>query len=158
MTPKTRSRLVGSTLALAVATVGSFEGLRLYAYRDVVGIPTVCFGETRGVRMGDRYTLDECKAMLGDALVEFEAGMRSCLNAPDAIPAKSYVAMLSLAYNIGIKGFCGSSVRRLVNAGDLPGACNAFALWTKAGGRVIAGLVKRRQQERALCLEGARGA
>ena len=158
MTPKTRSRLVGGTLALAVTTVAGFEGVRLATYRDVVGVPTVCFGETRGVKMGDRYTLDECKAMLGDALIEFEADMRACLNEPDKIPAKSYVAFLSLAYNIGAKSFCRSTVARRANSGNLPGACDAILAFNKAGGRVVAGLVKRRQEERKLCLEGVREA
>ncbi|PSJ60991.1 lysozyme [Mesorhizobium soli] len=141
-------------MAAAVALVGSWEGLRTVAYRDVVGIPTVCFGETRGVKMGDRYTVDECKAMLGDALVEFETGMRRCLKAPDAIPAKSYVAFLSLSYNIGTTAFCGSTVVRRANAGDIRGACDAISAWNRAGGRVVQGLVNRRAEERRICLEG----
>lgn len=154
---RTGSRLVkGSVvLALLVGTVGAWEGLRTTAYRDVVGIPTVCFGETRGVKMGDTYTVDECKAMLGDALVEFETGMRACLKAPDTIPDKPYVAMTSVTYNIGIRGFCGSTMARKLNAGDIKGACNALLAWNKAGGRVIAGLTNRRQEERRICLEGA---
>lgn len=139
---------------IAVATVGGYEGLRTKAYRDVVGIPTVCFGETRGVKMGDRYTVDECKAMLGDALVEFETGMRRCLKAPDQIPDKTYVAFLSLSYNIGQGAFCRSTVARRANAGNLKGACDAMLAWNKAGGRVIQGLVNRRKGERLLCLEG----
>lgn len=146
----------GAIAAMAVALIGGYEGLRTVAYKDVVGIPTVCFGETRGVKMGDRYTVDECKAMLGDALVEFETGMRKCLVAPDAIPAKSYVAMLSLTYNIGQRAFCHSTVARRANAGDVIGACNAFVMWNKAGGRVIKGLTRRRAEEKAICLDGAK--
>jgi lysozyme len=147
---------VGLTVAgsLAVGLVGAWEGLRTTAYRDVVGIPTVCFGETRGVQMGDKYTVDECKAMLGDALAEFETGMRRCLTNPDKIPDKPYVAFLSLSYNIGTGAFCKSTVARRANAGDLRGACDAILAWNKAGGRVIKGLVNRRQDERKMCLEG----
>jgi lysozyme len=140
--------------SLAIGLIGGFEGLRTRAYRDVIGVPTVCFGETRGVHLGDVYTVEQCKTMLGDALVEFESGLRTCLGRPDSIPDKSYVAMLSLAYNIGIGAFCKSSVTRLVNAGDLRGACNAFPLFNKAGGRVVQGLVNRRAEERVLCLQG----
>ncbi len=147
---------VGLTVAgsLAVGLVGAWEGLRTKAYRDVVGIPTVCFGETRGVKMGDKYTVDECKAMLGDALAEFETNMRRCLNNPDKIPDKPYVAFLSLSYNIGTGAFCRSTVARKANAGDLKGACDAILMWNRAGGRVIQGLVNRRQDERKMCLEG----
>lgn len=152
-----RLKKSGVVMAAAVALVGAWEGLRTVAYRDVVGIPTVCFGETRGVKMGDSYTVDECKAMLGDALVEFEQGMRKCLSAPERIPEKSYVAFLSLSYNIGTRGFCGSSVARRANAGDIRGACNAILLWNKAGGRVVQGLVNRRKDEQRICLQGLTG-
>lgn len=156
MKPTTKSRLKksGALTAAAVALVGAWEGLRTVAYRDVVGIPTVCFGETRGVEMGNRYTVEECKAMLGDALIEFETGMRACLTNPDSIPAKPYVAFLSLSYNIGTRAFCGSTVARRANAGDIKGACNAIPAWNRAGGRVVKGLVNRRAEEQRICLEG----
>lgn len=153
-----RLRKIGGRLtiagSLAIGLIGGFEGLRTRAYLDVVGVPTVCFGETRGVKLGDSYTVDQCKAMLGDALVEFEAGMRACLTAPDRIPDKSYVAFLSLAYNIGNGAFCRSSVARHANAGNLREACNRMLAFNKAGGKVIQGLVKRREAERKLCLQG----
>ncbi|WP_259668420.1 lysozyme [Rhizobium lentis] len=140
--------------ALAVGFVGGKEGLSTKAYRDVVGVPTICFGETRGVKMGDTATVEECKAMLGDALVEFEGNMRACLTNPDAIPDKPYVSFLSVSYNIGSRAFCGSTIARRANAGDLVGACNAILAWNKAGGRVIRGLVARRKEEQRMCLEG----
>lgn len=145
-------------MAAAVALVGAWEGMRLVAYPDrlAYGIPTVCFGETRGVKLGDRYTAEECKVMLGDALAEFETGMRRCLTNPDAIPDKPYVAFLSLSYNIGTGAFCRSTLVRKVNAGDLRGACDAILSWTRAGGKVVKGLVNRRKEERKICLEGLR--
>lgn len=147
---------VGLTVAgsLAVGLVGGFEGMRTHAYRDVVGVPTVCFGETRGVKMGDTYTVEECKAMLGDALADFETNMRKCLVNPDAIPDKPYVAFLSLSYNIGVGAFCHSTLVKKANAGDIRGACNEFPKWNKAGGRAIKGLTVRRTEERQLCLSG----
>lgn len=93
-----RLKKSAAVMAAAIALVGVWEGLRLVTYRDPIGIPTVCFGETRGVKMGDRYTLEECQAMLGDALVEFETGMRRCLKSPDDLPDKSYTAFLSFSY------------------------------------------------------------
>lgn len=141
--------------ALAVGFVGGKEGVSTKAYRDIVGVPTICFGETRGVKMGDAATMDECRAMLGDALVEFEGNMRACLTTPDKIPDMRYVAFLSLSYNIGSRAFCGSTVARKANAGDIRGACDAMLSWNKAGGRVIKGLTLRRQEERRMCLEGA---
>jgi len=155
-TGSSRLKKSAAVMAVAVAMVGGYEGLKLVAYRDIVGVPTVCFGETRGVQMGDRYTLEECQVMLGSALVEFETGMRKCLTSPDAIPDKPYVTFLSLSYNIGTGAFCKSTVARKANAGDIVGACNAIPMWNKAGGRVVQGLVNRRAEEQRICLEGAK--
>ncbi len=149
-----KTRLVGGIGAAAIALVGAWEGLRLTAYRDVVGVPTVCYGETLGVKLGDKHTKAECDAMLLASLQRHEAGMRKCLKRPDAIPAKSYVAFVSLTYNIGVGGFCRSTARKRLDAGDVRGACNVAKWFNKAGGRTIGGLVNRRAAEHSLCLEG----
>ncbi|MEE4012036.1 lysozyme [Roseibium sp. FZY0029] len=149
-----KTRLVGGIGAAAIALVGAWEGLRLTAYRDVVGVPTVCYGETLGVKLGDKHTQAECDAMLLASLQRHEAGMRKCLKRPDAIPAKSYVAFVSLTYNIGVGGFCRSTARNRLDAGDVRGACNAAKWFNKAGDRTIRGLVNRRAAEHSLCLEG----
>jgi lysozyme len=142
--------------AVLIAAVGAFEGLRTVAYRDPIGIPTICFGETRGVKMGDRATVAECKKMLGTRLIEFEMGIRKCLRNPDAIPDGAYAASISLAYNIGIGGFCKSSIRRALDAGNIRGACDNFRRFVYAAGIKLPGLVKRREAERKMCLEGVK--
>jgi lysozyme len=151
-----RLKQAAAVMAIAVATVAVWEGVRTRAYKDVVGVPTVCYGETRGVKLGDRYTLEECKVMLGEGLVEFEAMIRPCLRNPDSIPDKTYASFISLAYNIGARGFCRSTVVKRWNAGNHYGACDAMLMWNKAGGRVIKGLVNRRNDERRLCREGVK--
>jgi lysozyme len=158
---KTRTRLVGAlgavTVAgsLAVQTVGGFEGLKLYAYRDVVGVWTACYGETAGIKPGMKFSKETCDNLLVDSLVKHEQGMRACLTAPDVLPVKVYVADLSLAYNIGVGAFCKSSIVAYQNAGRVRASCDRFLLYNRAGGKVVAGLTKRRQKERALCLQGA---
>lgn len=142
--------------ALAVTVVGAYEGLRLNSYRDVIGVWTICYGETRGVGSGMRFTKAQCDQKLVDGLEDFERGMRACLTAPDAIPDKPYVAFLSLSYNIGTGAFCRSTVARRANAGDLRGACDALLAFNRAGGTVVRGLDNRRKAERKLCLEGIR--
>jgi lysozyme len=156
--PKSRLGRSSALLAACVALIGAWEGVKTTAYRDIVGIPTVCFGETRGVKMGDKYTMAECKEMLGDAVIEFEMGMRKCLKAPDSLPPKVYTAFLSTSYNIGVGAFCGSSMARKANSGDLKGACDSILLWNKAGGRVVKGLVNRRKEENQICLSGLKAA
>lgn len=149
-----RLKKSAAAMAAAVAIVGAWEGVKLVAYRDVVGIPTVCFGETRGVKMGDRYTMDECKVMLGDALIDFEEGMRRCMKEPDKVPDGAYVAILSWAYNVGTGAACRSTLVRKLNEGDIKGACDQLLNWNRAGGRVVKGLTNRRAAERKLCLGG----
>jgi len=157
---KTRTRLTGAagvvTAAglLALAVVGNYEGLRLYAYKDVIGTWTYCYGETKGAKPGMKFTKEECDILFIGSLTRHEAGMRKCLRNPDALPDKTYISFLSLTYNAGVGNFCKSSMARLANAGNLRGACDALLRWNKAGGRVISGLVKRRNTERKLCLEG----
>lgn len=150
----TRTRLAGAAAAGAIAFVGAWEGLRMTAYRDIVGVPTVCYGETRGVHLGDRHSKADCDAMLLASLRRHEAGMRKCLKAPDRIPEKSYIAFVSLTYNIGVGAFCRSTAARRLNAGDVRGACEAATWFNKAGGRKVRGLVNRRAAEKDLCLEG----
>lgn len=151
-------KIVGALAALAVAFVTGVEGTRLVAYPDPAthGAPwTACMGETHGIEKGDTFTLAECKAMLNAAITtRYGPGINRCLTHSETIPDKTYVAFLSLAYNIGIGGFCNSSVARLANAGDLRAACNRLPSFNRAAGRVNKGLVNRRAKELKLCLEG----
>jgi lysozyme len=157
MKSRIRNALVGVTAlgAVAVGYVGGKEGLRLYTYPDIIGVWTGCYGETKGMHKGMKFTKGQCDSMLVDSLVEHEAGMRKCLKNPDAIPDESYLAFLSGTYNIGVGVFCRSSMARLANAGDLRGACNALMLYVNAGAKKdVRGLVLRRTDEMAMCLEG----
>lgn len=152
---KRSSRFVAGTAfaALCCTTITSFEGMRTTAYRDSVGVPTVCIGETKGVRRGQRFTVAECQAKLVERLGrDYAPAIERCIHRD--MGDDFYAASLSLAYNIGTSGFCRSLVVRLYNAGDRRAACDAFLLYDKAGGRVLAGLVRRRQAERALCFKG----
>ena len=71
------------------------------------------------------------------------------------MPMRRQVAMVSFAYNVGVGAYCGSSVARLLNAGQTRAACDALLKWNKAGGVVFPGLTRRRQAERELCLAEA---
>lgn len=143
-------------LALAVTFVGSWEGLRVKAYPDrlAANIPTVCYGETRGVKLGDQYTKAECDAMLAKALIEFESGLDKCMKPPAALPVETKVAFVSWSYNVGVGAACKSTIVKLVNRGETRAACDQLLRWTKAGGKVVQGLVNRRGAERDLCIAG----
>ena len=129
------------------------EGCRLTAYRDVVGVWTVGFGDTGpDVVLGLTITREESERRLADRLArEFEPGVLAAIgNAPTTQP--QFDAMVSLAYNIGVGAFQKSTVARTHKAGDHRTAAEAFLLWNKASGREYAGLTRRRQEEAALYL------
>ena len=137
--------------ALCVACIAPAEGLRRYAYNDPVGIPTICFGETRGVKLGDRATTDQCKAMLETRVEQdFIPGVEKCITRQ--MPPEREAAFVSFAYNIGVAKFCKSAIAYKYNEGDTAGSCDALRLYVKAAGITLPGLVKRREQERKLCL------
>jgi lysozyme len=145
--------------SLAVQTVGGYEGLKLAAYRDVIGVWTICYGETKGVRPGMKFDKATCDNLLVDSLIEHEQGMRACLKDPDNVPIEVYIAELSLTYNIGPGkpgkgGFCGSSLPAKTNARNWRAVCDTLPSFNKAGGKVNKGLVNRRAAERRLCLKG----
>ncbi|MYL96433.1 glycoside hydrolase family protein [Novosphingobium sp. FGD1] len=161
-TPKEES---GRTVQATVATDGTamvrhVSGPQyLSAYRDIAGVPTACDGITQGVEMGQHYTEAQCGALLEAELTKHARGVMRC-TPPLAEPGRDYqrVAAVLLAYNIGVGGYCGSTVARRFNAGEWRAGCDAFDMWNKArvNGvlRPVAGLTARRGRERAICLKG----
>jgi lysozyme len=92
----------------------------------------------------------EVDALLGADLASFERGvLRLC---PKNLTQSKFDALVSFAFNVGLGNLQRSSVRMKHNRGDFDGAADSFLLWTKAGGRVLPGLVKRRHDERNLYL------
>jgi lysozyme len=125
------------------------KGPRLVPYKDIVGKWTVCTGETR-VKM-QTYTLAQCRTFLRTAITgEFGKGVLAC-TPQIATSVYQLGAAISVAYNIGVAGYCGSTMARQFKGGDWYSACNAFALWNKAGGVIVTGLVNRRNDEMRAC-------
>ncbi|MBY0556557.1 MAG: lysozyme [Burkholderiaceae bacterium] len=139
-------------LDLAVKTVSAFEGCRLRAYRDIVGVWTIGWGETAGVRPGMVWTQEQADIVLRRRTGHFLLAVLQRCQALHLEGPERQAACVSLAYNIGIGAFGASSVCRKTMAQDFAGAADSFLLWDKAGGRRIEGLVRRRKAERALYL------
>lgn len=145
------------------ATVRHVSGPQyLKAYLDIAGIPTACDGLTKDVALGQTYKPEQCTAKLEAALVEHAAAVMRCTpGLALGTPRRDYVrfAAVSMAYNIGWPSWCGSTARKLVDAGNIRAACDAFLPWDKAkvNGvlRPVKGLTLRRQRERAECLKDA---
>lgn len=144
-------------LEIAIPFIGRWEGLRLEAYLDIVGVPTVCYGETKGVSFGDSYSKAECDAMLAREVMAYRDDLRPAFTddtVQNRLPVERDVAFTSLAYNVGVAGTARSTAVRRLNQANVAGACEALGWWNKAGGRVVRGLVNRRSEETALCMRG----
>ena len=149
---KLAAKIGAGATALAIPLVMLYEGTVLQSYRDPIGIITACVGHTGPeLRMGQRYTRQQCEDMLyGDLLKHAQA--LDCIKQPMTDGQKA--AFLSFAFNVGNRAFCDSTLARKANAGDMAGACAELSRWTRAGGRELPGLVKRRAAERELCERG----
>jgi lysozyme len=141
-------------LALAVPMVAKHEGVWLVAKPDTLahGIPTVCYGETEGVKVGDRYTPTQCEDMLEKKLVRYANSAAACIYVP--VSAKMFSTFIDLNYNIGEDAFCRSTAAKRTNDLDYEGGCEAMRAWTNAGGQFRQGLLNRRLDEIAVCREG----
>jgi lysozyme len=139
-------------MAVCCTLVGGFEGLYCTAYPDRLAhnIPTVCYGETEGVKLGDHYTPQQCSDMLAAKLPRYYSEIQSCIHVETSGNEKA--AYTSFAYNVGSAGFCRSNSVRLLNKGKHREACSALMSWDMASGRHIPGLKRRRAAERDLCL------
>ena len=146
--------IVGASVAAALlAFTPKFEGTKLTTYRDLGGVLTYCTGATENAMWGKTYTPAECQAQLERDLERHAAGVARCVPM-SRLTAGQRVAFVDAAYNIGVPAFCGSSMARRTNAGDIVGACDALLMWNKVGGKEVRGLTLRRQKERELCLKG----
>ena len=148
------NRVSIATLALsasALVGIAVHEGYREAAYRPVPGdVPTIGFGTTAGVQMGDRIEpVQSLVRKLAD-VQQFEGALKRCVRVP--LHQHEYDAFLSLAYNIGSGAFCGSTLVRKLNAGDYAGACAEILRWDRFQGQPLRGLTLRRQAEHRQCL------
>lgn len=145
--------IIGAAAAAAVvALTGGFEGTELTTYKDIGNILTYCTGATENAQWGKTYTPAECKAQLDRDLARHAEGVVACVKVPLTDGQK--VAFVDAAYNIGVVAFCGSSMARRANAGDMAGACAALSMWDKVRGVPVKGLTTRRAAERKLCEVG----
>lgn len=138
-------------LAVSGSLIAYFEGRSLLAYLDPVGIPTICEGVTKGVKLGDKRTHAECDEALAHEVRLHAAIVDKYVTVP--MSPNTYAALVSFVYNVGEGNFRNSTLLRKLNVGDKVGACNELNRWVYAKGKKLNGLVERRRQERLLCLE-----
>ena len=140
-----------SLSATALVALLLHEGYRESAYTPVAGdVPTIGFGTTSGVKLGDRTTPEKALNVALRDVQKFEGALKECVTVP--LEQHEYDAYISLSYNIGSNAFCKSTLVRKLNTGDYEGACKEILRWDQFNGKPLAGLTKRRQEEHKKCL------
>lgn len=131
--------------------IKSFEGLELKAYQDVVGVWTIGYGSTGShVKPGMVITPKEAEDLLRKDVARFEACVDKQVSVP--LTQNQFDALVSFAFNLGCGNLASSTLLRKLNAKDYKGASLEFVKWNRAGGKVLAGLTRRREAEKALFL------
>jgi len=160
MSPSLRKKLLASVGggAIAIATVmlsgpDGLEGREYVAYRDVVGVLTVCDGHTGSdIIPGRRYTDAECDALTRSDLIRIARQVDPYIKVPTTETQRA--ALYSFAYNVGATATINSTLLKRLNARDYAGACDQLRSWTYAGGKQWKGLMNRREVEREVCIWG----
>ena len=151
-----KRRLVVGALSLSAAGlvgIAGYEGYSDEAYIPIPGdAPTIGFGSTEGVKMGDTITVPQALERLSRDVGEAEDCVNNAIRV--RISQKTYDALVSLAYNIGCKNFSSSTLVQKFNSGDLVGGCKEIKRWVFSGGEKVKGLERRREIEYQSCLEG----
>lgn len=136
--------------AFAAGFISDFEGCRLIAYKCSAGVWTIGYGHTEGVREGDTCTQEQADAWLIDDVKETQTLLAHYVNVP--VSEGEFVALVSLAFNVGVGSLVKSKLLRKLNAGDRDGAAEEFLDFDLANGKRIAGLTRRRKKEHDLFL------
>ncbi|HEY7864369.1 MAG TPA: lysozyme [Psychromonas sp.] len=143
---------LSGVLAAVGVTVATFEGEELVGYVDPIGIETACFGHTATAIAGKEYTEHECLNLFAQDLAEHDEQLNHAVLVP--LTRGEHMAYLSFHYNVGAGNFRRSTLLKYLNENQRLRACDELIRWVYANGRKLTGLVKRREQERTMCLEG----
>lgn len=147
------NRMVVAALSLSGAGlvgIAVHEDWRDTAYLPTKDdVPTIGFGSTKDVKLGDRITVTRGLVRLKEDATEAEKAVRKC--APVPMFQHEFDAWVSFTFNVGSGAFCSSTAAKLLNAGKYEEACAQMDRWVYQGKNVLPGLVKRRAEERKLC-------
>jgi len=125
--------------------VKEFEGCKLDAYQDVVGVWTIGYGHIEGVNQGDTISQQEADIMLMSDLHDKAEAVSKLIHYD--VTQNQFDALVSFAYNLGVGNLASSTLLKMINAGSADAAADQFLRWDKAGGVEVAGLERRRKAE-----------
>jgi lysozyme len=128
-----------------IKLIKNFEGCGLEAYQDSVGVWTIGYGTIKGVKEGDQINQDEAEHLLQEEMPEYEGYINEMVNVP--LEQNQFDALCSWVFNLGPTNLQSSTLLKVLNEGKYDEVPDQIVRWNKAGGEVLAGLVKRRQAE-----------
>jgi lysozyme len=143
-----------NTSQAGIDAIKDYEGVRLKAYDDGVGVWTIGVGHTKGVHRGDVVTMDQVDEFLRADLEDAEDAVNNNVKVP--LTQGQFDSLVSWTFNLGGGALRSSTMLKLLNQKKYQEAADQMLLWSKAGGRVLPGLVKRRAAERAMFLSEGR--
>lgn len=163
------SQLINQRIAIAALTlsasafvgIAANEGYEPVAKPPIPGdVPTLGFGETKGVKHGDKTTPVRALVRLMESADGYQRGVKRCVKVP--LYQNEFDAYVDFTYQMGVGAFCGADFVKKLNAGDYAGACRGMAnhpdgspAWSNAQGKYWQGIHDRRIRNRDLCLKGA---
>jgi lysozyme len=141
-----------NTSTEGLALIKKFEGLELNAYRCAAGVWTIGYGHTKDVERGDVWTEAQADDALKHELIEFEGYINDLVEC--SLTQNQFDALVSWVYNLGPANLQASTLLKKLNAEDYEDVPSQLKRWNKAGGKVLEGLIRRREAE-ALLFQGA---
>tara|TARA_B100000900_G_scaffold390162_1_gene383640 strand:- start:249 stop:692 length:444 start_codon:yes stop_codon:yes gene_type:complete len=134
-----------------IALIKKFEGCELEAYKCAAGVWTIGYGSTKGVKESDSITQEDADKLLMDELKEYESYVNDFVEVN--LEQNQFDSLCSFCYNLGPQSLKSSTLLKVLNAKDYEGVPAQIKRWNKAGGKVLQGLIRRREAE-ALLFEG----
>ena len=134
-----------------LSLIKKFEGCRLESYKCAAGVPTIGYGSTTNIEMGMTITQEGAEDLLLEDVAVYEEAVMNAVKVP--MNQNQFDSLVSWTFNLGSTNLNNSTLLSVLNAGNIEDVPNQIKRWNKAGGKVLEGLIRRREAE-ALLFEG----
>ena len=131
-----------------IALIKKFEGCELEAYKCAAGVWTIGYGSTKGVKESDSISQEDADKLLMDELKEYESYVNDFVEVD--LEQNQFDALVSWVFNLGPANLKASTLLKVLNSKDYEGVPLQIKRWNKAGGKVLQGLIRRREAESLL--------
>ena len=131
-----------------LSLIKKFEGCELNSYKCAAGVPTIGYGSTHGIQMGMSISKARAEELLLEDISKFEDIVHKSVTV--ALDQHQFDALVSWTFNLGGGNLNSSTMLKVINAGDYEDVPEQIKRWNKANGKVLEGLIRRREAEALL--------